>query len=293
MLDLGDAYRAAHDGGVWVARPRALRLLRLTGPQRVWFLQNTITADVDDVPDRRVVESCFLDPKGRIVAHFRAGFAGEEVWIDADPACASALAEWFVKYRFRTKVEVETVDRPLTTIFGPPVVDGSITVTTEAVSFGRDLAGVPAADVHGHADTAGLPQGPSELYDALRIEAGVGEFGVDFGPHDLPLEAGLTRVVSVSKGCYVGQETIARIHFRGHVNRVLRTLAFTGVAPSAGARLSYEGKPAGTVTSAIASPRPLGLGMVRVEPPEGAVLAVEGGGDARVGPIPEGTKVKS
>jgi folate-binding protein YgfZ len=299
MLTITEAYRAAHESGVWVQRAAGPRLIRLTGPQRVWFLQNTITADVEDVPSGRSVESCFLDPKGRVVAHFRVGFLDDHIWIDADPASGAQLREWFVKYRFRTKVDIEPVARPLTTVLGPPAgeIAGAAAIALledGAVAFGRTLGGVAAADVHGANPGSSLPQGPPELYDVLRIEEGAGEFGTDFGPSDLPQEAGLTRVVSVEKGCYVGQETIARIHFRGHVNRVLRTLEFTGSLPGPGTKLFWNGGSAGSVTSAVVSPGrgPIGLGMVRVEPPAGAALDVESGGTATVGPVPEGTKIK-
>jgi len=295
MLPLNEAYAAARDGGVWVAREPALRLIRLTGPQRVWFLQNTVTADVEGIEDGRFVESCFLDPKGRVIAFFRVGFLGDDIWIDANPASAAELAEWFVKYRFRTKVDIEPTTRPSLAVFGGPeiVAAGAVASVGDAIAFGASLAGVGVASLHG-GDEPALPQGPSELYDVLRVEAGAPEFGVDFGPSDLPQEAGLTRVLSVDKGCYVGQETIARIHFRGHVNRVLRTLRFSGDLPEPGRKLFWNEGGVGKVTSAVASPLAgaIGLGMVRVEPPAGTTLTVEGGGEATVGEIPEGTKVK-
>lgn len=295
MLGLNEAYAAARDGGVCVRRPPAARLLRVTGPQRIWFLQNTITADVEAAAPGTWVESCFLDPKGRVIAHFFAGVLDEDIWIDADPASAADLREWFVRYRFRTKVDVEGVERPCVAVLGPALVgDGAVALRGDAVAFGRRLAGVAVTVVHGAGPAHDLPEGPPELYDVLRVEAGAGEFGVDFGPSDLPQEAGLTRVVSVDKGCYVGQETIARIHFRGHVNRVLRTLHFDHALPDAGAKLLWDGRPVGSVTSAVNSPGrgAIGLGIVRVEAPDGARLEVEGGAAAVVGPIPEGTKVK-
>ena len=294
MLSLNDAYEAAQAGGVWVARERGL--IRLTGPQRVWFLQNTITADVEDVASGAWVDSCFLDPKGRVVAYFRVGLLDEEIWIDADPASAGQLGEWFLKYRFRTKVEIEPVSRPSVAVFGPPAPaePGSVAVIGGSLVFGDERAGIRMGVAHGDNPLPDLPEGPSELYDVLRIEAGAGEFGVDFGPSDLPQEAGLTRVLSVDKGCYVGQETIARIHFRGHVNRVLRTLAFDDDRPAVGQKLLWNEQAVGKITSAAVSPRAgaVGLGMVRVEPPAGAELTVDGGGRAVVGPVPEGTKVK-
>src|SRR5438309_2510848 len=166
MLPLNEAYEAARDGGVWVAREPGLRLIRLTGPQRVWFLQNTITADVEGVEDGRWIESCFLDPKGRVIAHFRVGFLGEEIWIDANPASAEHLAEWFVNYRFRTKVDIEPVSKSFIAIFGSPdvVSAGSVSRIGDAVAFGAELAGVTVVHTHGDAERS-LPEGPSELYD--------------------------------------------------------------------------------------------------------------------------------
>jgi folate-binding protein YgfZ len=301
MLDLTGAYEAAHEGGVRLDFPPGPRLIRLTGPQRVWFLQNTITADVDDIPSGRWVESCFLDPKGHVIAHFRAGFLDDEVWIDADALSGAELGDWFVKYRFRTKVEIEPVTRRFAMVLGPRAAElaseGAVARTgSDTIAFGRSLAGVAVAHVHGDNANLSLPQGPAALYNVLRIEASVGEFGVDYGPTNLPQEAGLTRVVSVEKGCYVGQETIARIHFRGHVNRVLRTLKFSDVDVTEveGRPLHLDGATVGKVTSAVTSPSrgSIGLGMVQVEPPTGARLLVDGGGEAVLGPIPQGTKVK-
>ncbi len=299
MLSIDDAYQQALQGGVRVERPPALRLVRLTGPQRVWFVQNTVTADVDNVADGRWVESCFLDPKGRVQAHFSVGFLGEEVWLDVEPD-AELLARWFATYRFRTKVEIETHSRPCFTILGPPARSwaeaGEVRRMQDSLAFGYSFGDVPAADVHSD-QPPDVAEGPADLYDVFRIEAGVGLFGVDFGERDLPQEAGLTRTVSVEKGCYVGQETVARIHFRGHVNKVLRPLTFEGGEPEAltGRDLLIEGKSIGRVTSAVRSPRRglVGLAMVRVEPPDGAPVEVEGGGAAVLGPLPEGTKVKT
>lgn len=299
MLSVDEGLQRAVEKGVVVRRPAALRLVRLTGPQRVWFLQNTITADVDNVPDGRWVESCFLDPKGRVQSHFKVGFLGEEIWIDAEPD-AGLLATWFETYRFRTKVEFATHERSCTTVLGPAATtlaaSGAITRSGEAVCFGYDLGDVAAVDVHGEGPP-GLDEADPELYEVLRVEAGRGVFGVDFGERDLPQEAGLTRVVSVQKGCYVGQETVARIHFRGHVNRVSRTLRIEGAEPGSlvGRNVLVDGTPVGRVTSAVRSPRSgvVGIAMVRVEPPAGTRADLDGGGTAILGPLPEGTKVKS
>lgn len=291
-------YEEALVNGAWIEREPTARLIRLTGPQRVWFLQNTITADVEDVRSGRWVESCFLDPKGRIQAHFRVGMFDDEIWIDAEPESA-ALAEWFGAYKFRTKVDIEPVDRRCFTIVGPPATgyagDGEVNTDGDRLVFGYTLGDVPAADVHTEGSPPGSLEAPLELYEVLRIEGGVGRFGVDFTDRDLPQEAGLTRVLSVEKGCYVGQETVARIHFRGHVNRTLRMLTFEGGDPRRGLELNIGGERVGSITSVASSFRKgsVGLAMVRVEPPEGGTVDVEGGGSAVLGPLPEGTKVKT
>jgi folate-binding protein YgfZ len=133
-------------------------------------------------------------------------------------------------------------------------------------------------------------------WEVARVEAGRPEWGLDMDDATLPQEANLDELhaISYTKGCYTGQEVVARIHFRGHVNRVLRTLHFDHALPDAGAKLLWDGRPVGSVTSAVNSPGrgAIGLGIVRVEAPDGARLEVEGGAAAVVGPIPEGTKVK-
>jgi folate-binding protein YgfZ len=311
VLSLHDAYAAVDSGLAVQTAPRGL--IRLTGPQRIWFLQNTVTNDVESVADGRWVESCFLDLKGKVLAHFRVGVLGEEVWLDVDPPGTADLLDWFVRYRFRTKVEIE--DRtPWSglTVLGPPASglagEGEVSGAHDAITFGGSLRGVARADVHGPLAGFGLtdsaqtgsirlgglrlPKPPAELLEVLRIEAGVGLFGVDYGLNTLPQEAGLTPVISVTKGCYVGQEVMARLHFRGHVNRTLRPLAFDR-ASDPGAVLLQDGAKVGSVTSAVVSPGrgPIGIGMVRVTVDEGSKVELEDGASATVGAIPAGTKV--
>jgi hypothetical protein len=146
-------------------------LLRLTGPQRIWFLQQTITADVEDVPSGEVRESAFLTPKGKVVAHFYVGVLEDEVYLDIDPP-PTDLADWLVRYRFRTKVEVEDLSGEAATLVGRSaaelVADGRIRKDGDAVLFGRSLGDVPIAVVHGRS-----AEGASdEEVERLRIRAG-------------------------------------------------------------------------------------------------------------------------
>jgi folate-binding protein YgfZ len=285
VLSLLEGYEAVTSGGVvCVEHAPVTRLIRLTGPQRAWFLQNTITADIEAAEPGDVVESCLLDERGRVFAHFFCGITEEEIWISDEPAYGPRLAGWFVSRRFRTKVEIEERDEPLRTLIGASA--GGFT----PCSFPRSLGTLPIIDRFGGSDVV---DAPFELYELLRIEAGVPRFGVDYGERTLPHEAGLVRTLATDKGCYVGQETVARLRFRGHVNKVLRTLRFSDEVAT-GTDLTFDGEVVGRVTSFADSPRlgPTGIGMVRVEPEEGSVLAA-GDVEAVVGPLPEGTKVKA
>ena len=297
MNEVERLYEVARADGVAIDRT-GRGLLRLTGPQAVWFLQQTITADVDDLPVGTWRESAFLTPKGKVVSHFRVGRTGDdELWLDIDPP-ANDLADWLVKYRFRTKVEIEDRSTEVTTVLGPRADDlagaGVVVATADTVVFGDVLGDVAVADVHGKLHHE-LEPAPVEVLEIVRIEAGVPRFGVDYTTEHLPQEGGLTRVVPIDKGCYVGQETVARIHFRGHVNKVTRALHLDGVDDGVGRGLSLDGQRVGVITSAAQSPRSgdVAIGMVRVEPSEGAELDVDGGGRAVLGPVPEGTKVKT
>jgi folate-binding protein YgfZ len=296
--DVERLYEVAHMRGVVVDRT-GRGLLRVTGLQAVWFLQQTITADVDDLPSGAWRESAFLTPKGKLLAHFRVGRVDDDLWLDVDPP-HDALVEWLVKYRFRTKVEIEDRSTSVATIVGPAAAELAAPDTVAAsggtIVFGSRLGGVNVADVHGsfHGD---LEAAPLDVLEIFRIEAGVGRFGVDYTTDHLPQEAGLTSIVPVDKGCYVGQETVARIHFRGHVNRVVRPLRLVGIEPGAaiGEAVSAGGQRLGAISSAAHSPRngPVAIGMVRVEPPAGAEVEIEGGGTAILGAVPTGTKIRA
>ena len=305
MLSVDESCEAARTSAVRVDWPQRARLVKLTGPQRIWFLQNTITTDVEGVQDGRWVESFLLEPKGKVFAHFRVAVLGDEVWLETDSDAAD-LAERLLSMRFRTKVEIEAVDRSRTTVIGPGArrFGGPDEATLDPVSltFAGTLDDVPVADVYevdagSIAALAEIPPADPLVYEILRIEAAMPAFGVDYGTENLPQEAGLTRAVSVEKGCYIGQETIARIHFRGHINKVVRPLRLQEVDPSSavGRDLSHEGQKVGRITSAVLSPNrgAIGLGMVSVDAAAGSDLEVDGGGTAAVGPIPAGTKVKT
>ncbi len=147
----------------------------------------------------------------------------------------------------------------------------------------RALAG--AADVL----AIGLVRGDAALLEILRVEAGIPAFGTELDEDVLPPEARLERAVAVNKGCYVGQEIVARLRSRGQVNHLLVGLRAEGAsAPPVGAALSVAGRTTGEITSAVVSPEagPIALAFVRREHSEAGTRVDFDGGSALVAPLP-------
>ncbi len=148
----------------------------------------------------------------------------------------------------------------------------------------------PAADIRDALRAAGAGDAAEDALDTLRVESGAPAWGIDMDETTLPQEANLDEMhaVSYTKGCYIGQETVARIHFRGHVNRSLRRLTFTGdVLPPRGAVLQdAEHRAIGDVRSTARSEQNgrIGIGMVRREVDDGEAIDVhwEGGGTTAI-----------
>ncbi|HWJ42405.1 MAG TPA: glycine cleavage T C-terminal barrel domain-containing protein, partial [Solirubrobacterales bacterium] len=138
---------------------------------------------------------------------------------------------------------------------------------------------------------AGAVEVSPQAAEILRIEAGRPRFGAEMGPETMPAEAGIVeRAVSFTKGCYIGQETVARLHYKGRPNRHLRGLRFSGPGRP-GASLALGGKEVGKVGSAAVSPAlgPIGLAILRREAEPGATLSLgEDGVTAEVVALPFG-----
>jgi len=118
----------------------------------------------------------------------------------------------------------------------------------------------------------------------LRVEAGIPRFGQDFGPDNFPQETGDESAVSYTKGCYLGQEVVARIHYRGGVQKALRRLELDG-DPKPGSTLLFEDREVGKATSIVRTleGRTIGLGIIHKRAAEpGTRLEVAGGGTAVV-----------
>jgi folate-binding protein YgfZ len=234
-------------------RPRDY--VRVAGPDALEFLQRMVSNDVS----RDWCEALLLTPKARVVAPLVVvRRSPEDFLLLTEPGLGEVVQATLTRARFAAKVEIEPEEHTSHVLLG------------EADRGIPNLDyGVPAVELLDSERSATL--GAAEL-ERLRIEAGSPAWGKEIDDRVLPAEAGLDeRAISFTKGCYPGQEPVARQHYRGKVNRRLRVLEVD--AAEEGDEIVLDGKVVGRVTSAVPG---RALGYVRVEVPEDAELSVRG-----------------
>jgi folate-binding protein YgfZ len=236
------------------------------------YLQRMLSNDVAVLEDGGSCEALLLTPKARVIAPMRVlRRAADDFLLLTEPELGETLRDELLRMRFAAKAEIELEEHRSYLLVGG--ADGGIP---------NDDYGVPASEILDAEPPPGAPPLSAEELESLRIQAGTPRFGKEIDERVLPAEAGLVeRAVSLTKGCYPGQEPIARLHYRGHANRRLRVLEVAGSEP--GEELVWQGKVVGRVTSAAAD---LALAYVRNEVPDDAVLEVAGaeGRHARMRP---------
>jgi len=242
------------------ARPRAF--VRVAGPDAAALLQRLLSNDVESLAEGESCEALLLTPKARVIAPMRVWRRGaDDFLLLTEPELGETLRGQLLRARFAAKCDVEPEEHRSTLVLGG-----------DAEGIPNDDYGMPAVEVL-DAEVEGREAAPEEL-ERLRILARVPRYGREIDDRVLPAEAGLDeRAVSFSKGCYPGQEPVARLRYRGHANRALRVLELDGDPPGYDAEVQRDGKAVGRVTSAVPG---LALAYVRVEVPDGAALEVEG-----------------
>jgi tRNA-modifying protein YgfZ len=235
------------------------------GPDAESYLQALVTNDVERLGPGEACEALLLTPKARVVAPLVVlRRAADDYLLLTEPGLGERLRAALLRARFAAKCEIELEEHTSAVVFG-----GAEGIPT--TDYGDDAVEVLDQDVE-------ATLGEDEL-ELLRIKAGTPRYGREIDDRVLPAEAGLdARAIDFAKGCYVGQEPVARQHYRGRVNRSLRVLAVEGAElPEYDAELIRDGKAVGRVTStARDGDRVVALGYVRVEVPADAVLDLGG-----------------
>jgi folate-binding protein YgfZ len=254
-------------------RPRAF--VRVSGPQAGEYLQRMVSNDVLALAAGGSCEALLLTPKARIIATVHVLRRDEDDFLlVTEPELGETVRDHLLRMRFAARCEIAVEPHRSYVLLGAAsdLPEGSPVVPIEDY-------GAPAWEVIDSEEPAGATRVDAEQLERLRIEAGTPRFGREIDDRVLPAEAGLDRrAISFEKGCYPGQEPVARLRYRGHVNRSLRVLRLAGTrVPSYDAEIEHEGKVVGRLTSAaVADGSVVGLGYVRDEVPEEAVVSVAG-----------------
>ena len=267
-------------------------VVRITGPDRLSWLHSLTTQALDRLAPGASAQALVLSPNGHIEHHLTLTDDGTTTWLHVEPGTAPSLTEFLESMRFMMRVEVADVsaDYAVLTVLGPRAGDlaeglEGVAARLELSSFGaidlvvaRDRLAATAGDlVRRGAVAAGM-----WAFEALRIAAHVPRLGLDTDHRTIPHEVGwIETAVHLNKGCYRGQETVARVHNLGHPPRRMVFLNLDGSAdrlPEHGDPVEADGVTVGFTGSAARHYElgPIGLGLVKRTVPVDAPLLAGG-----------------
>jgi folate-binding protein YgfZ len=278
--------------------------LRLTGAEAADYLQGQITNDIAGLAPGSGCYAALLTHKGKMVADMRVLRGEDFVWVDTEPGALGALVRNASMYSIGRDVRHEDVTGAysILSLLGPqarealdaaPPDEEHAFVAGEHGLYVATDSGVdvicPAADAAAVREALSVEEVSEEAAELLRIESGRPRFGIDVGSDTIPQEAGLNeRAVSFTKGCYVGQETVARLHYKGKPNRHLRGIRLTAPAAT-GDEVTLGDRVLGEVGSTAVSPvhGPIALAVLRREAEPGDLVHVgHAGVDGKVAVLP-------
>ncbi|HEY2334416.1 MAG TPA: folate-binding protein [Solirubrobacterales bacterium] len=311
-VELDAQYRQLREEcGVLDRSARGKLLLR--GGEAAECLQGQLTNEIEALAPGEGCYAALLDRKGHMQADMRVLRLGaEEIWLDTEPEALAPASRHLQMYKVGREVEIEdvTVQSAILSLIGPRSAElagtpplpehaceqlalGGVDCLAVGTALGIDLiaAAEDAKRLRAALVEAGAVEVGPDAVEILRVEAGAPRFGAEMDTATMPAEAGIVEAaVNFEKGCYIGQETVARLHYRGKPNRHLRGLRLSAPA-SPGAALTLGEKDVGRVGGSCVSPAhgPIALAVLRREAEPGAELAVgEDGVTAQVVDLPFG-----
>src|ERR1700742_3307140 len=295
-VELDAQYRQLRDECGLLERARGA--IDVLGPDGAEYLQGQLTNDVESVPVGEGQYAALLDRKGHMQTDLRVLRVGEDaILLDTEPETKDAALRHLTMYSIGRDVQVgdATAERAFVSLTGPRAAE--IAGTPPLPEFANEATKVAGIDVvavgtRGGIDLlfpadererviaalteAGAVEVSPEAVEILRVEAGVPRFGGEMDAGTMPAEASIVDdAVSFTKGCYIGQETVARLHYKGRPNRHLRGLRLSAAA-APGSSLRLGEKEVGTLGGSVVSPAlgPIGLAILRREAEPGTRLSV-------------------
>ncbi|MBO0826683.1 MAG: folate-binding protein YgfZ [Streptosporangiales bacterium] len=254
-------------------------VVRVAGPDRLTWLHSLTSQHLERLEPREASTALVLSPQGRVEHALALVDDGTAVWAHVEPGTSGALVDFLTMMRFRADVDVADVTAEYAVVWEPGG-DGETPYLARAGARGRELF-VPRAELPAYAERRGSPAGVW-AYEALRIAAHEPRFGRDTDHKTIPHEVGwIGTAVHLDKGCYRGQETVARVHNTGHPPRRLVFLHFDGsveTLPAHGDAVEDGGREVGVVTSSARHHElgPIGLALVKRAVPVDATLFAAG-----------------
>jgi len=309
-IELDGQYRELREGAGWLARERAI--ITVDGPDAAEFLQGQLTNDIEALAASEGCYAAILDRKGHLRADMRVlNIEGGPIWLDLEPECGADVLGALNMYSVGRDVEIADAAgrRAITSVIGPrtPEITGAtalrpehaqrhlqregIDVLAVATDQGIDLITAPdeARELRAQLTGAGAPEVSAEAAEILRVESGRPRFGREMTSATMPAEAAITeRAVSFTKGCYIGQETVARLHYRGRPNRLLRGIRLSAPAV-AGEAVLFGEREVGAVGTTVLSPAlgPIALAVLRREAEPDVTVSIGAGAvEGRVVELP-------
>ena len=299
-VDLDGQYRALREEAAYVERRRAVQTVK--GPDAREYLQGQLTNDIEGLAPGHGCYAALLDRKGHLQSDMRVlHLDGGEIRLDLERGPDEGVLKHLRTYSIGRQIEIEEVTEgwAITSLIGPRAgelagVEGlapehaqrrrdwnGVEVLAVATDLGLDLItrSDQASELRQLLQREGAAEVSEDAAEVIRVESGRPRFGLDMGPELMPAEAGITeRAVNFEKGCYIGQEPVARLHYRGKPNRRLRGLRLGGGAAH-GDALRLGEREVGAIGPAALSPAlgPIALAVVRREAEEGDELTVGDG----------------
>jgi aminomethyltransferase len=296
--DVAAEHRAVREGAGVVDRSLVGKVT-VTGRDRQAFLHGMLSNEIKSLKTGQGTAAAFLDAHGKVLALLHVYVCEDRLLLELPPSLTDKTLELLDKFLISEKAYFEAADESFSVL----AVEGPRAQGVLSSLAGRDLDLVPYQHVEvsvagapvrvvGRSDTGGPGfqcwtvafQGPAlwralvdagarpvgaEALNVLRVEAGIPWYGHDVDDTVILPETGLEHLVSYNKGCYIGQEVVARVKYRGHVNRALSGLVLDGDrVPAPGAKVVADAREVGRVTSAVRSitiGKPIALGYVRRE----------------------------
>jgi folate-binding protein YgfZ len=309
-IDLDGQYRALREGAGVVDRSRRGKLV-VRGAEALDYLQGQLTNDVEALEPGEGCYAALLDRKGHMRADLRLLRLGpEEAWLDAEEIGTEPLRRHLEMYKVGREVEIAEVthDHAILSVIGPAAGEAAATGAGGAehshretsldgaacraaiTDLGIDLicAAADADTVRDALEREGAIAVSEQAAEILRVESGRPRFGAEMSEKTIPEEAGINeRAVNFTKGCYIGQETVARLHYKGKPNRGLRGLRLDALATS-GDPIRLGEREVGQVGTACVSPAlgPIALAVVRREAEPGERVAIGEDNGAEIVELP-------